>query len=289
MKKCLLVITFLLIVLSGCNLPQKTPTAGPDTVATQVAEVLTQIPTLALPPTTPPVVIPTNTPETAMSSTPTATLIPTAEPSTTPTMTPTQAPSSTPPANDPASTLGKPTWKDDFKDSKNFGTIDDEHTRVEITSGNLVMVSKQAVAWHAWTMTYPKIKNFYLEATLNTGDCTGTDRYGLIFRAPDTSKGYFYGISCDGQYFFRNWDGESFQTFIDWTSSDAIQKGSNQTNRLGVMAKDNTFTFYINGHQVDSATDGTYPNTGIFGLFIASKNTTDLTVKVPLIQYWEIK
>lgn len=288
MKKILLIFVFLLFGLSGCNLPRGQITSGPDTVATRVAEALTQMPTPALLPATPQTIIATITPETVVSI-PTGTTIPTIELTSTATITPTTAPSPTTSSSDPASSLGKPTWKDDFQNTQNFGTYDDEHTNVEITAGNLVMVSKQASSFHAWTMTYPNIKNFYLEATFKTADCSGTDRYGMIFRAPETSKGYFFGISCDGQYFFRNWDGESFQTIIDWSSTDAIQKGANQTNRLGVMAKDNTFALYINGHKVGDATDGAYPNSGIFGLFISSKNTVNLTIKVPLVQYWEIK
>ena len=87
-------------------------------------------------------------------------------------------------------------------------------------------------------MASPKISNFYLEIQGTSGDsCQGKDRYGLIFRAPDPNQGYLFGISCDGFYRLRAWDGEKFSGLISWRQSEYIHTGPNQTNRIGVYGK----------------------------------------------------
>ena len=42
--------------------------------------------------------------------------------------------------------------------------------------------------------------NFYLEGTFSTHDCSGSDLYGLVFRATKDNAGYFFGVTCDGRY-----------------------------------------------------------------------------------------
>lgn len=295
-------LLILTILLTGCNLPASTPTAAPqaekDRIDTQVAKLLTQLPSAtpaaaketpkpdkpqtaatatALPPTvTAAAPSATPVPPTATVPAPTATAVP-----------PTEAPTATASASDPVPALGAPTWKDEFTKTSYFGTFDEAETKVEVSGGALVLTAKNANSYYGWTMSYPKPKNFYLEATVKTGACSSTDRYGLIFRSPDTSKGYFLTVTCDGQFSFRSWDGSEFSDIIAWTKAAAIKTGGGQTNRVGVMAKDKGFTFFINGVQVGQASDGTYTDGGLFGVCIAAKATAGFQVFVDHIAYWK--
>jgi len=267
------------ILVVGCNLPQQNPaTPDPDQVATQVQQLLTQIPT-TLPPTSPPTVVPP-TPTATQEITPTST----AEPSETPT---TIAATSTQPPTDPRLILGDPTWIDDLDNGNNFAVYTDDHVKIEEKDGYLAMTAFNPDGWHSWTLSFSNLVNFYLEATIKPEECSGNDRYGVVFRAPENNKGYVYGFSCDGQYSMRNWDGKTFTAIVDWTANEAIRKGPNQANRVGIMVKGNQFTFYANGVQTGQVQDNTYTQ-GKFGLFIAASETEDFTAQYDEIAYWNL-
>ena len=193
-------------------------------------------------------------------------------------------------AGDPRSSLGNPTWKDTFQNGKNWdleSPYDDGNTRAEILNNSLVLTSANANGWLGWRLSYLTPRNFYLEATIQTKVCSGNDQYGLIFRAPDKSSGYWMGVTCDGQYFLLSGDGGALTELIKAKPSDAIHAGSNQTNRLGVMIKDSSITLYANGKLLDQVTDTTYPNAGTFGLFIAGQKTLNFSFACTEIDYWE--
>lgn len=303
-KTSLLIFT-LTLFLCGCNLPAANPPSSATTqanqVATQVALMLT--PTIAsgsptnpvsssltatiapsetaVPPSQTP--LPTDTP--TLTTTPTTTFTPTL------TLTNTLQPTATPLPGDPKAGLGDPSWSSTFTNGKAFGLdsgpVDDPEYHFEVKNGAIMMIAKKPDGFHAWRLSIQNISNFYLEATFQTSDCSGLDRYGLMFRAPDTNTGYFFGVSCDGQFNLRNL-GSNFSDIEKWTKSSDILAGPNQTNRLGVMAKDTKLSLYANGHLLGDFTDSSYAS-GVFGYFIASTNTVNFTVQSNSIQYWVIK
>ena len=284
MKKRILLLVLIFSVLSACNYPSQ---ATPDTnqVATQVAVLLTNttapISTATLlQPITPTLSLATRTQEPSPTTTQTSTATTTATP----------LPTDTPVPSDPALSLGSPTWSNP-SNWKGF-YFDDTGSEIHYTlSGNdLVLTALHANGWHGWSMTYIKGTNFYLEGTFSISACSGLDRYGLVFRSPDTNRGYFYGVTCDGQYSLRNWIGDGFSEndIVSWTSSPDILAGSNQENRLGVKADGNKYSLYVNGKLLDTVTDDTYLSEGDFGAFIASINTPGLTVTVKKMQFWNL-
>jgi hypothetical protein len=269
MQKSLLITVVLTFLLVSCNLPQAQRTPTPDLIASAVVKTIAARPS----PTHKPTV-------TAIPDLPTATAtaLPTA--TTTITITPTL------PSTDPKNNLGTPTYKS-TNFSKGWFLEDDEHTHISVSDkGALVLDSLQPVGWHSWSMYYHTMQNFYLEATLHTQTCSGADRYGLVFRAPDNNHGYFYGLSCDGQYNLSSYDGANFTTLIDYTKSTAILSGSNQTNRLGVMVRGGEIDLYVNGVSVQQINDSTYTGAGIFGVFIAGQATANFTYEMDEIDYW---
>ena len=281
MRKFLAIVFILLPLLAACNLPfGGTPEPTKDVVATQVAVNLTQTavnvkPTL--PPTAQPLTpVPSNTP---------------ASPTATATLTLTPQPTATTPATDPKLSLGTPTFKDNFANGKSWGLdtpYDDGNTRVEIKDNSMVFTSYKAVGWHGWRVSYLKPKNFYLEATIKVATCSGNDLYGVLFRSPDDSSGYWFGVTCDGQFNLLQGEGTNLGEIIKTKAGDAILAGSNQTNRLGVLVKDNKISLYANGKLLDEATDTTFQNAGTFGLFIAGEKTLNFTFACTEIAYWDL-
>lgn len=187
------------------------------------------------------------------------------------------------PATDPVTWLGTPTWRDTFSGTNNFYTTSDENIQFTYGGDAFSMTAISAGGWHSWSLGNRRISNFYLEALFKVGACSGNDKYGLVFRAPDTSQGYFYGVSCDGKFGLIRWD--SMSQLIDWKPAQPLRSGPNQTNRVGVMARGNELTFHINGEQVEKINNDRYTE-GLFGFYIASYNTVPFNVLVDEIAYW---
>ncbi|MBN1265367.1 MAG: hypothetical protein JXA25_07735 [Anaerolineales bacterium] len=177
----------------------------------------------------------------------------------------------------------------DYVEQFNSGTAwyigEDSHTSFSVQNGKMVMVGKNPESWDGWSITSAYLSDFYIEMKVETGTCGGLDRYGLIVRAPDTNSGYLIGFSCNGQYSVRLWDGENFQTLRDWTASSHIKSGSNQTNRLGILAEGNSFTIYANDILLAEITSSTYSE-GRYGVFVASSATNNFQARVDSISYW---
>lgn len=142
-----------------------------------------------------------------------------------------------------------------------------------------------------WTVSWPKVTDFYIEATITTGECAGSDRYGVIVRVPASfESGYMAGLTCDGRYSLRYWDPDNstYVYLIGWTSSSAIKAGSNQTNRLGLWSEGDTFKVYVNGELLGQAEDTKFDEEGRLGLWIGHGSTEDFTVYFSEVSYWEL-
>jgi hypothetical protein len=275
MKK-FFVIGIFVIFFVGCNFITSTSPDFGKNVSTAVSQQLTASPISMV-----------NTSEipTEIGSTVAYQATESPQPTLTETSTPTTTLTPTLSADDPRLKLGSPTWKEDFsKDNQNFYQFENDQTRVIYESGNLVLTAKNPINWVGWSLSAKKPKDFYLEATFKTMTCSGLDRYGLVFRAPDTNNGYFLGFSCDGKYSLRIYSQQG--NLITWTPNSAINSGSNQVNRIGVSAQGDRFAFYANGKLLTETKESTFTEGGLFGAFIAAANTSNFTVNLDEIAYW---
>jgi hypothetical protein len=288
-------ILAVLVFLASCTL--QAPGAGTvvpsgDIVATSVAATMSARASAAPPATAiPPAVTPaTPVPATDAvlpSQTPAASETPAATMTETPTGTSTPEITSTLSSSDPKASLGSPTWEDNFKNDKLWRMGEDTFTRVKVEDGTFVLTGRTTT--DGWRLTVPTIEDVYLEMTARTGDCTGADHYGLFFRVPDKSKpteGYLFGLSCDGRYQLRKWDGKEMDVLVPPTSSTVIHTGSDEQNRLGVRLDGDRIALYANGVLLDEARDDSYDQGG-FGMFIGARKTTGFTVYVSNIAYWD--
>jgi hypothetical protein len=305
MKKIVFTI-MIVILLAGCGMLPQTPVNQDVDLSTRVAQILTENPNSS---TQVPILPLENTPEAlVLNATPTElmenTSAPTEDPATktplptmtplpseTPTITPTLPPTAMPPDSDPRLKLGEPTSKDTFTTGNQWvwPIGQDEYSSNEIRDGYMMMKGEGATS--GWRL--PAIQggsNLYIEGTFRTGTCAGKDNYGIIFRVPirsEADRGYFFSVSCDGQYRVWLWDGKvkKATTLLWWKSSDAILTGSDQTNRLGVMVTGEKMEFYINGYLVGEATDATFPG-GYFGVYVDPDATEKFTYYLEEMSYW---
>ncbi|MBE9474467.1 MAG: DUF1080 domain-containing protein [Chloroflexi bacterium] len=294
-----LALVFIGIILAACNLPASTEapplnqsvanTAAAETILAQLTEV---VETLTPAATEGPLPEPT---QTAVISDITETAVPTTAPTAIPTEPAATATSPPPPtptldASDPKAGLGEPAFYDTFTNGNNWPLYTDKHVSFEVKDSNLVMTAFNPDHYNGWILTWPVISDYYLEMTTKTKQCSGKDQYGTMVRAVKTDQGYIgylYGISCDGHYSLRRWNGQKYVQLVDWTPSEHINAGSNQTNRIGLMVNGNQFSMYANGKLIGEFQDDTHRE-GRFGVFIGSVNTPDVKVLVDEIAYWDL-
>ncbi len=278
-----------LLLVAGCSTPP--PATPPDIqgqVGTSVAATLAALPTNT---SEPPGVDATTTAIAATPSPePTATETPTLPPTETPAPTSTPLPSLTPTRvpGDPVANLGQPQWRASFDDNNpNWFTFEDEQTKVEIKDGKLILTSLKANNFEAWSLTAPVLDDFYLEIKGAFGECSQKDRYGLFFRGPDPNEGYLFGISCDGFFRLRKWDGEQMTQLVNWTRSDIINTGDGGVNRLGIWAEGDRISAYVNGQFLVEVQDDAY-EAGRFGAFVSADITPGFTAEISEAAYWDL-
>lgn len=268
-------ITFLLLVLlfsTGCNLPTSSqPPATPttDAIATQVSLLLTTMPTATAPQ-------PPATPTSAPSATQPAAATPTTEP--------TQTATATVPVETP------PDWREQMDGGKAFYLYENDNTRVTLENGHLALTGLTADGWHGWSLTFSRQPtNFRIVAVMVPQSCSGSDLYGLVFRAPNASSGYFFGVTCDGRYNLhaRNFEDGTDKILIELTQGSGIQQGSNVTNRLEVRAEGDRIGLYSNGSLLQEVIDSTFTS-GYFGAFVAANQTSGFTVWMDEISLWNL-
>ena len=205
----LIVILLILVVVIAVSMIMKTQSyETPPTVDVEAAIAKTVA-----------AFTPTNTPLPTHTATLTPSVTPTPKPTKTNTATATplpKLPTRTPiptgvvdaPTGDPARVLGEPTWVEPFHDDSAFSLVDNECMKSEIRDGLYIMSSKNAPSGLCWEFTWLRTQNAYLRTRVhNPKPCDGRDRFGILFRAPDTRHGYFFGLTCEREYWLSAWDG----------------------------------------------------------------------------------
>ena len=300
MKKAITLFVILAAVLmAGCTVVERFKVAEKQYLETRVAELAAEMPTEAVQVVEPVVTEEAKVIETAAVveeavATPEPAVEVTEEPEVEETPVVTEEPVVEPTVEslDPAVYLGTPNWVDEMEKPEFWVAGSDEFTTAVFENG--AMTFKALSETPGWRIaTTEELSKAYMEATVKMGACSGTDSYGLVVRIPKNvnyNQGYFFTITCDGRYSVRLWDGLSGENgkslmLKNLTASALINKGKDQTNRLGVAAVGDSLTLFINGEKVEVIKDEVYAS-GFFGMFINRDNTKDLTVKVEQVRYW---
>ncbi len=179
------IIILIIILLSGC-LPRQeiTTISDSDKISTFVAATQTAE---SFRVDQPPQNTGTSAPDQEVTIQPQASATQTLTPTLTPTPTLTSTPA--PVAGDPVISLGVPSFLDNFEDGDNFYLYDDAQASYQVDDNRMILIAKKANNYETWSLSWGELKNFYLEISGVVGEnCSGKDRYGMIFRAPDTTE-----------------------------------------------------------------------------------------------------
>ncbi|MFN8501016.1 protein kinase domain-containing protein [Kouleothrix sp.] len=130
--------------------------------------------------------------------------------------------------------------------------------------------------------------DFSLQIDLSdaSADRTGAAAGGVVFRARDAS--HFYALLIDarsGTYTLRKQDGANkWSDLIAAKESPLVRKGGD-VNQLRIDASGNTFTLFLNGAQLDSASDGAYAS-GMLGTLVANAEAGTSEMRFDNLKIW---
>jgi hypothetical protein len=262
-------------IAESAGVPSVTPAAS--TLATPAFLTETLPPTSTPLPTDTP--YPTDTPEQDATSLPETSI-------------PLVAASPTFSADNPKATLGEPDWVDEFAAGAiEWPLYNDEHVSMQYEQGKLTMtalVANRKNPWDSWMVHPSTLTDFYVEVAATPGDCSGLDRYGLLARASsDTNQTYLFGLSCDGKYSLRYWNGQKISMLKEWTFHPAIHKGPGSENILGLLANGSQISIYANDTLLFKVEDETLTEGGI-GLFVGAVMTDNFQVSFRRVALWEL-
>jgi hypothetical protein len=288
-KKTILYTTFLMaIICAACNFPIASQEIPVDDLASAVASTLTALPTFTITPD-----IPVTRPAGESSL---ATIFPimadklTMTPS--PTIINTATPTQTSTPEDPRQSLGDPAWKSNLDTGKAFGLNgnyqDDSGNAINISNSMMIMTNPNTNGYLMWRLTVASPGDAYIEAGFKSQNCSGSDQFGIAFRAPDYSNGfgYYFGITCDGNYNLYRRDEDAGKTILfPLTPSVNLRSGSGQTNILGVLTKGNNIKLFANGKLLQEINDSKFTLGGHFGPFIMGYSGNNV-IGLDNIAYW---
>jgi hypothetical protein len=213
-------------------------------------------------------------------------------------------------SHDPAANMGPPDQHDAF-DGNNPLFFERMHTNSAAwygMDGRYHMTFKFGGRW-VWYWSDVYGYDFYADViVINADHCVPQDSGGLIFRGHlAADAGYMFGVTCDGSYFIGATVYPGSAGYICWVGpgtavdcepgaaansvvdSEYINSGPGAANRIGVMAEGTTYTFYINGHQVESFTQTSLPLAeGNFTLYIGAGQDDVAEVMFDDFSLWEL-
>jgi hypothetical protein len=105
--------------------------------------------------------------------------------------------------------------------------------------------------------------------------------YGLVIRRVSKGNYYEFLIDANGKWLFDKVVNGTSTDIVKFTADKAIKTGLNQSNTISVQAKGSHFVFSVNGTQVGTADDSTFPSgeTGLSGNDNIEVVYTNLVIK----------
>ncbi len=208
-----------------------------------------------------------------------------------PTATVTSTPAATIDPDDPTAGLGQPLSNDELDTAGNWQLYENDQVAFTHADGRMEMRALKADFTFWWTLTSPSVEDFFVEGVVGWGEeCAGRDQTGLVVRSSEVNDewvGYLFGITCDGRYQLRIWDGEAVTSVVPLTSSEFLTAGPDQEYRLGLRAEGDSFSLYVDGDLLTEVTDDTY-EAGQAGVYVSAAITPGFEAYLDRITVWEL-
>ena len=214
--------------------------------------------------------------------------------------TPSETHTPTPGSYDPNSLFGQPYYVDPLNNNslrywvgRDGKLPDTEFIQLSLVNGQLLVTSKK-ILFDTWWFSWPVLNDFYLEMLIQTDNCQEKDAFGAIVRGSsagaENTNGYIIAFSCDGSYLLRRLDGTNpyvYTDLIPWTRSEHVRAGSEQTNRLGILAQGDSLTVIANGIELQTVIDSVHPS-GRYGVFVNAGFSDLFSYRIRDFRVWQI-
>jgi hypothetical protein len=287
MKQPLPALLLLAALTAACNRPASAPPVA--VLQTGVAATLTAAPPQPATRTSPPSATPSLTRTPTLSPTPTPVPSGTVGPSPTLTLPPL-------PTDDPRFGLGlnlaAPSYRDDFSQRFTWGEPVDDNVANVWQDDHLKTADLLAdpFIWWSTTISDADAGDFFAEVTAEIRACTGKDAAGFSGRVggANLDSGYTLEVSCDGHYRLREFAGGSADVLRDWTAAEAILKGPNAANRLGLLVDGDRVTPFANGIALGPPVQDSSLAFGSFALYAMARETPGVVVNFDDFALWHL-
>ncbi len=178
----------------------------------------------------------------------------------------------------PTTDSSDPKVDDQFiKDAQGFGigdTFEDETMLMKMSDGILDINPKMKDGWRNWRLRPPEISNGTVEAEFRFSSCKGTDKFGIVVRAPNYSdgSGYYCSLTCEGDAQIQR----DSTTLAAATIPQDLYK-TDGMNKLSVSFLENHIDFFLNEVKIAEAEDQVYQK-GFSGFFTAPTFQNTLSI-----------
>lgn len=139
-----------------------------------------------------------------------------------------------------------------FQDGSYHLSLTKPRWMIEATAASDMLFRDLVVEVDATLLEAPKGSTYGLQFRQSGGDC------------------YWFGVSSEGEYRFRAYIKGKWANIIPWSPSAAVQAGG-RPNKLQVVARGNSFAFFINGVQVGAAQDDSLRE-GTIAVFVGAND-----------------
>jgi hypothetical protein len=187
--------------------------------------------------------------------------------------------------------LSVPDYSDDFSERFLWFEFSDPASATNLWQDGAFRTTDHLTDSFIWWSTSAQSGgNTYAEITSEIGACQAKDDSGVALRVggENFDRGYSLEFACDGTYRIRKWvSGEAPVVLLDWTASPHILAGPEASNRMGFLASGTTLYAFANGEPLSGVEDPDYAS-GLFALYAAAAETTDLTVTFDNFATWTL-
>jgi len=148
----------------------------------------------------------------------------------------------------------------------------------------IVLDHKKDTSWRVTCEDCGTFDDVYYEANVRYVSGPTDFGYGLVLRSDSgMDHGYLFSISANGSFRIARDVTDTVVSLVRWTNDPVIQV--NGTNRLGVLARGNTFEFFINGKSVARISDSALTK-GYIGVYVGSEN---LQIAFSQVRVWQLR
>ncbi|HEY0754459.1 MAG TPA: protein kinase [Ktedonobacteraceae bacterium] len=172
-------------------------------------------------------------------------------------------------------TAGTPDYQDTLKNGNSSIVNWDENSQCIFDSQGYHVLQPVSFPFYKGCREQSKdYGNFALTVDINIlSGHSGGVFFRLSTNLLTNYDGYLFEIDSQGRYKISYEQGAGINTLRDWTPAPSLARGYNQTNLVQLIARGNTFIFYINGQALKQIQNSYYTDAHTIGFLATSEQT----------------